>query len=150
MSTRASTPLFERIRFRSTARSAAALLFCSLLLTGCIEVEKQWRIGIETVCLLIHVSDLPAGKQAVITIKATGGGLAPGQTSFTGGNGYYKVCMPIPGSMPAETSPLTVTVWAADPASPNNQQKVAAPVDGHVSDLPTVPPTLPPGTVTKP
>jgi len=119
-------------------RIGAALVICAFLLSGCIQI---WREGIETVCLLIELD-----RPAIVTIKTAGSGGAVGHATFTGNKGFHKICLPIPGSMPAETSPLTVTVYAADPAKPNQQTKLGVPADGSVGSVTTSPPTIPAGT----
>jgi hypothetical protein len=134
-------------RLQTFTRVSGIMLLCAFILSGCIKVVSVWRVGIETVCLLLEISDLPAKAQAKITIRTSGGGGAQGKTEFMGGNGFHKICVPIPGNMPGETSPLTVNVFETDPSDPSKEIKKNA-VDGTVGGVSKTAPTLPSGTIT--
>jgi len=121
----------------------AGLIIFIFLLSGCtkyIDSITTWKNG-EEICFLINISGLPTGATDSITISLVAGDTKQG--TFTGGNGYHKICIAVPGGMPAPTTHITALVKET---SSNGKSGQTEAIDKQLKSIDTTAPAIPTGT----
>ena len=121
---------------------AGSIIFICLLssCTKYVDSVTTWNTG-EQICFLIHISGLPSGVTDSITISLVAGDTKQG--AFRGGNGYHKICVPIPGGMPAPSTKITALVKESSSNGKSGQEEA---IDNKLGSVSTTAPTIPSGT----
>jgi hypothetical protein len=121
----------------------AGLITFIFLFSGCtkyIDSITSWKNG-EEICFLIKISGLPAGATDSVTISLVAGDTKQG--AFRGGNGYHKICIAMPGSMPAPTTHIMALVKET---SSNGKSGQTEAIDKQLKSIDTTGPAIPTGT----